>query len=240
MADFGIAHFLADAELSVTGNTRDESWDGTPSYMAPEQISGTRDRFCPATDIHALGAILYHMLTGMPTYHGATVLDTIEQVRNQEPVPPRRLIPQVPRDLETIALKCLEKHPSGRYASAEALADDLRRWLDGRPISARPVSPPERLWRGCRRRPVVAVLSTFLALSLAIGFGSVVRLWRQAESERRRVEAELRFVDRMLTEVSGLGHPGSAKLLVLPGRMSSRSFEEHQKPRHPAPDATPR
>ena len=93
--------------------------------MAPEQITGRATRCQPAADIHALGAILYHLLTGMPPYRGATVLDTLEQVRNQEPVPPRRFIPQIPRDLETIAMKCLEKNPAGRYATAEAMAGDL-------------------------------------------------------------------------------------------------------------------
>ena len=108
--------------------------------MAPEQITRPRKDMTAPADIHGLGAMFYHMLTGRPPYQGATVLETIDQVQRQEPVPPRRLSPEIPRDLETICLKCLSKDPGRRYASAEALADDLSRWLDGRPISARPVS----------------------------------------------------------------------------------------------------
>ena len=145
----------------------------------------------------------------MPPYRGATVLDTLEQVRNQEPVPPRRLIPQIPRDLETIALKCLEKNPAGRYATAEAMAGDLRCWLDGRPISARPVSPLDKIWRRCRRRPVVAALAAALTLVLSIGFLIVILLWRYAEAERRRAEDELDFAGLMLSEMSsGAGLTG--------------------------------
>ena len=126
-------------------------------------------------------------------------------------MPPRRLIPQIPRDLETIALKCLEKNPSRRYASAEAMADDLRRWLDGRPISARPVSPIEKVWRWCRRRPVVAALTAALTLVLSIGFLVVRLLWRHAEAERKRAEDELHFAGLMLSEIASIGHPGSAR-----------------------------
>ena len=211
VSDFGTAR-AAEPGATDTGGVEA---GGSPPYMAPEQIMRPRNEMSPAADIHALGAILYHLLTGMPPYRGATVLDTLEQVRNQEPVPPRRLIRQIPRDLETIALKCLEKHPSRRYASAEAMAGDVRCWLDGRPISARPVSPLENLWRKCCRRPVVAALTTFLTLTLVIGFPIVILLWRHAEAERQRAEDELQLSGLVLREIADAGSSGSAESLIL-------------------------
>ena len=177
---------------------------GTPPYIAPEQITMSRQKLTPGADIHALGAMLYHMLTGVPPYRGLTALDMLEQIRNQEPVPPRRFIAQIPRDLETVALKCLQKHPSARYASAEAMADDLRLWLDGRPISARPVSPIEKGWRWCRRRPVVAALAAALALTVSTGLLAVVFLWTRAESARQSTVSELDFARMLLNEFCGL------------------------------------
>ena len=159
VADFGIARPLADLNASSTSLAG--PW-GTPSYMAPELATASHNGIGPAADIHALGAILYELLTGRPPFQGASTLETLDQVRGQNPVPPRRLNPKIPRDLETIALKCLEKNPSRRYASAEALADDLNRFLEGRPIKARPVSAIEHAWRWCRRQPVIATLAAML------------------------------------------------------------------------------
>jgi serine/threonine protein kinase len=132
IADFGLAKRL-DAD---SGNTRTGEVMGTPSYMAPEQAAGKKD-VGPAADVYALGAILYELLTGRPPFKGTTVLETIEQVLTQEPVPPSLLQAKVPRDLDIVCLKCLQKEPGGRYASAAALADDLDRFLVGEPISAR-------------------------------------------------------------------------------------------------------
>ena len=178
ISDFGLA-LLTDGDCA--SETSLAGIRGTPSYMAPEQAGGSQAEVKEAADIHGLGAILYHMLTGRPPFQGTSALETLDQVRGQPPVPPRRLNPKIPRDLETIALKCLEKVPSRRYATARAMADDLRRWLDGRPIQARPVSPVEHGWRWCRRQPAVAALATTLLVTFAVSFVSIILLWRQAE-----------------------------------------------------------
>ena len=214
VGDFGIAFRWSDPDLSLATHSQSGPL-GTPSYMPPEQLTGNRVAIGPAADIYGLGALFYHVLAGRPPFSAASVAETLEQVRNQEPVPPRRLIPQIPRDLETIALKCLEKSPSGRYASAEAVAADLRRWLDGCPISARPASPIEKAWRWCRRRPLVAALTAVLSLTLSIGFLAVFLLWRHAEAERACAAADLHLASLMLSEITDLGSPLSPQFLAL-------------------------
>src|SRR5207244_4381335 len=157
---------------------------GTPSYMAPEQARGQIRLLGPACDVHALGALLYEMLTGRPPFLGATVLETLEQVCGQEPVAPRLHQPKIPRDLDTICLKCLRKEPAQRYASAAALADDLRRFQTGEPIQARPVGALERAWKWARRYPAQAAAG-FLAILLGLvgGVGGVMAyLWNDAEA----------------------------------------------------------
>jgi serine/threonine-protein kinase len=190
IVDFGLArHLEAGQALTMTG-----ARVGTPSYMAPEQALGKTHVIGPAVDIYALGAILYELLAGRPPFRGETAAETELQVIYQEPVSPSRLNPRVPRDLETICLKCLHKEPSRRYATAAALADDLRRFQRGESIAARPVCLPERFRKWVRRRPAVAALlgaTVFFTSALIAG-----TLWLAFQQAHRRqaVEADLKEV----------------------------------------------
>jgi eukaryotic-like serine/threonine-protein kinase len=172
ITDFGVAKRL-DSNL---GHTRTGAVVGTPSYMAPEQAEGKRE-IGPAADVYSLGAILYELLTGRPPFKGDTPLDTVLRVVSEEPVPPRRLQASVPRNLETICLKCLEKDPRRRYSSAQALAEDLRCFIAGEPISARPPGLLGRFDRWARLRPalavtLVAVVVFYLIHLLLFGLGT--------------------------------------------------------------------
>src|SRR5208283_2638305 len=165
VTDFGLAKRLADTDRSLTepGQVL-----GTPKYMAPEQAAGRKD-LTVAADVYSLGVILYERLTGQTPFAGENVVTILRQARESEPPRPSSIRPGLDRDLETVALKCLEKEPSRRYASAEALSDDLSRWLRGEPITARPVGQAERFWRWCKRNPGVSGLAAAVAASLLIG-----------------------------------------------------------------------
>jgi WD40 repeat protein len=192
VADFGLARRVdAGSGLTATGAVL-----GTPSYMAPEQAEGKGKQAGPAADVWALGAVLYECLTGRPPFHAPTPLDTLLLVVSTDPVPPRQLQPQVPRDLETVCLKCLRKEPEKRYRGAGELAEDLRRFQAGEPITARPVSPLERAWRWCRRNPAVAGLTAAVALALVAGTVTATVFAVQADRARtneaaRAAEADL-------------------------------------------------
>jgi WD40 repeat protein/tRNA A-37 threonylcarbamoyl transferase component Bud32 len=185
ITDFGLAKRMGDDSSNNTGTG---SILGTPAYMAPEQAEGKIRELGPGADIYALGSILYHALTGRPPFVGETVLDTLQQVKNDDPVPPSRLQPKVPRDLETICLKCLQKEPRKRYESARLLADDLRRFLDNEPIQARPIGLIERGMKWARRRPQVAALLGTLFFVIVGGFLGMATLWLRAESLRKTAE----------------------------------------------------
>jgi WD40 repeat protein/tRNA A-37 threonylcarbamoyl transferase component Bud32 len=185
LTDFGLAKRLGEESSHQTGTG---SILGTPSYMAPEQAEGKVRGMTSAVDTYALGSILYHALTGRPPFFGETVLDTLQQVKNDDPVPPRRLQPKVPRDLETICLKCLQKEPHKRYPSAEAFANDLRAFLDDRTIHARPVSTGERVAKWAKRSPMVASLLALLAVVIVGGFLGMFALWRVAVGQREQAD----------------------------------------------------
>jgi WD40 repeat protein len=187
ITDFGLAKRLDESEAP----TRSGAIVGTASYMAPEQALGQNQQIGPAADIYSLGTLLYEMLTGRPPFKGATAMDTVIQVMSEEPLPPSQLQAKLPLDPETICLKCLRKEPSRRYASAEELAEDLRRYLAGEPILARPAQAWERAWKWARRRPAQAALLGFAALLvLGIFVGGIG--FAQHENRQRRQADQLR------------------------------------------------
>jgi len=190
ITDFGLVKRLEDE----ASQTRTGTVMGTPSYMAPEQARGDKE-VGPLADVYALGSILYCLLTGRPPFMAASAIDTVMQVLKEEPVPPRRLQPKIPVDLDTVCLKCLQKEPSKRYASALELAEDLRRFLAGAPILARPIATPQRVWRWCRRNPRIAIpsaLAMVLLLVLLIGgwAGAAVIYQKSVAETKAKKEAE--------------------------------------------------
>jgi tetratricopeptide (TPR) repeat protein len=222
ITDFGLARQLDGG----AGHTRTGTILGTPSYMAPEQAGKPQPRCVstgtthpetgPAADVYSLGAILYHVLTGRPPFVADTAVETLHQVRFQDPIPPGRLRPGLPRDLETICLKCLEKDPGKRYATALALVEDLDRYRAGKPTRARPVGNLGRAVRWCRRKPGVAGLLAALLVVFLSGFAGVTWQWVRAErmaadlehensrvlQERRRAERHLRKTRELLGELT--------------------------------------
>jgi serine/threonine protein kinase len=184
IADFGLAKWTAaDQGLTQTGDIL-----GTPSYMAPEQADGKA--VGPAADIYGLGAILYELLTGRPPFRAATSLETLRQVTQDEPVPPRRMQPHVPLDLQTISLKCLQKDPTKRYPNAQALAEDLRRFLEDRPIQARPTPAWERAWKSAKRRPTLAALIGVIIGAAAAILGLIIMSQFRLQQERDLAEKQ--------------------------------------------------
>ena len=199
VTDFGLARLESDAGLTLSGAPV-----GTPSYMAPEQARGEKSAIGPATDVYALGAILYECLTGRPPFRAETSTATLQQVLVEEPVRPAQLNPRIPRDAETICLKCLEKDPQRRYVSAAALADDLHRFERGEPIKARAVAWPERLVRWARRRPTAAGLVAVLVITVTLVL-TLVGQWLRLDGHHRAIaraaEEDLGEADRLLRQV---------------------------------------
>ncbi|WP_149108402.1 WD40 repeat domain-containing serine/threonine protein kinase [Limnoglobus roseus] len=192
IADFGLAQQM-QSELTLPDMVL-----GTPSYMPPEQAKPGAV-VGPLADVYALGAILYSLLTGRPPFRGETPWATVQQVLRGGPPPPRSFIPDLPKDLEAICLKCLQKHPGDRYASASDLADDLTRFADGRPVKARPIGPAKGLWRRMERHPLISILSLALVLLTVLG-GTFARLsWLEVEQANRVAERE-----RYLTQLQNV------------------------------------
>jgi tRNA A-37 threonylcarbamoyl transferase component Bud32 len=197
ITDFGLAKKLDEVGQTTTGAIM-----GTPSYMAPEQAGGRSLEIGPPADVYALGAILYECLTGRPPFKAATALDTMQQVVSDDPVPPTQLQSQTPRDLETICLKCLGKEPRKRYDSAKELADDLRRFLAGEPIVARPVGRVERGLKWVKRQTALAATIAATVLITAISFVVVLLLLADAVRSRDDTVAALGERDKALTQVT--------------------------------------
>jgi hypothetical protein len=198
ITDFGLAKHLENRGSLIESG----ALVGTPPYMAPEQALGKTQEVGRATDVYALGAVLYQCLTGRPPFQAATMLDTLQQVITLEPVSPRRLNAAVARDLETICLKCLAKVPGERYASAAALAKELRAFLDGRPIQARPVGPLAHGLKWARRQPAVAALLGAVVGTALMGTGLVTWQWRTAVAARDAEHAQLRRAERLQVHLS--------------------------------------
>jgi len=198
VADFG----LAKSVDQDSGFTFTSSVLGSPSYMAPEQASGHTRQLTTAIDVYGLGAMLYQVLTGTPPFRGATPIETLRQVVDQDPAPPRSLNPRVDPDLATIALKCLNKAPLARYGSAEELARDLERWLAGDPIQARPLGRLTTTWRWGRRHPLATTLGAALVLALAgVVVATSVAAVRVRQAEKR---AEAQLANARVSEARAL------------------------------------
>ena len=211
ITDFGIAKQVErDTEFTATG-----ALIGTPQYMAPEQAERKAKHATPATDVYALGAILYELLAGRPPFSGETVWEVLRQITDTEPPSLHALQTGLPRDLVTICHKCLQKEPTRRYASAESLAEDLRRCQEDRPIGARPVSRLERTWRWCRRNPAMATLTTLTLVLLLAGSitSTLLGFWaiRERDQATARTAEVLTMNEFLVKDLIGQAAPGVAQ-----------------------------
>jgi WD40 repeat protein/tRNA A-37 threonylcarbamoyl transferase component Bud32 len=211
ITDFGLAKRLTgESDLTVSGQVL-----GSPNFMAPEQAQGRHAEIGPPSDVYSIGALLYHLLTGRPPFQAATLTEVLRQVVTTEPAGPRLLNPSLPRDLETICLKCLEKDISRRYPTGQALADELGRFLRGEPILARPLGRAGKVVKWCRRNPRLVSAIGVAALILLVGLLGVLSEWRRADAQRARAEAD-EYVFAMYSAQQALkaNNPGRARELL--------------------------
>jgi WD40 repeat protein len=238
ITDFGLAKQVGGAEPG-SGATQPGVLIGTPAYMAPEQASG-KVEVTTACDVWALGAVLYECLTGRPPFRAASTFDTLQQVTHREPPAPRSLDRRIDRDLETICLKCLQKEPPARYGSAEALADDLERWLSGRPIRARRAGVLERTRKWARRQPVVAGLLLAVLVVAGLGFAGILWEWRAERALGQELARALYFQTIALAERELSAHNVGRAEELLDGPNCPpelRGWEWHYLRRSTYPDA---
>ncbi len=243
VTDFGLAKSLQAIEAFEHQASESAEFSatqivGTPAYMAPEQLQGKASE---RTDVYGLGAVLYTGLTGRPPHRAATLMETLQQIKDSTPVAPRTLDPQIPADLETITLKALNKDPASRYASAKALADDLTRYLEGRPILAKAASTPERIWRWMKREPLVASLTIGLITALTIGL--CISLWFYSEAVKnaaianQSAETARETVKRYLTDVAQSPELSDQGQEVLRSKLLTQALQFYEELARQSPDS---
>lgn len=225
VTDFGLAKFLSgDSELTACGTIL-----GSPSYMSPEQAEGRTRAVTARSDVYSIGAVLYELITGRPPFRAETPLQTVRLVVSSDPVPPRWFNPRIPFDLETICLKCLQKEPARRYATAADLADDIERFLSDEPVRARPPGISGRVWRWCKRSPALATAISLAVIAALAGFAGIVWQWQHAERNRALAEERLYAADMSLAfEAISEGNLARARQLRdshVQAPSNARSFE---------------
>jgi WD40 repeat protein/predicted Ser/Thr protein kinase len=233
ITDFGLAKRLADSPLSTLNPRLTLSGQvlGSPNYLPPEQAEPKHGALGPPSDVYALGAILYHLITARPPFQAESLTTLLRQVIETDPVAPRMLNPGLPRDLETICLKCLEKEPHRRYATARALADDLSRFLRGDAILARPVSTPTKAWKWCRARPALSGLSATLVLTLVTGVTTILLQLERTRAGQQAAQANAYAADMNLAQAAVASEDIGAALNLLkahqlvPGQPDLRGWE---------------
>ncbi len=203
ITDFGLAKRLEHQSSSISQQlTLSGQVLGSPSFISPEQAEGRSRAIGPASDIYSLGALLYYLLTRQPPFQADTLTSLLKQVVETDPVPLRLINPGIPRDLETICLKCLEKEPSRRYATSQELAEELDRFLEDKPTRARPVTAAGAAWKWCRRRPRMAAMAGGLVLSVILGLAGVLWAWQRAAENARQKEASEYAADMHLAQLA--------------------------------------